>query len=141
MQNIYNKLAKDKKVELNASDDLRNELERLQDISSLANYYAYERFDEIIEELDEIKLKMSVEVDNLAVNSEIQYPEELFRGLQEMMMPIELVADGLGVDPSELTPEFSEAMQFMDDYKSLYEDYRSKYKEVVRESGFLPDFL
>ncbi len=141
MQNIYNKLAKNKKVELNASDDLRNELERLQDISSLANYYAYERFDEIIEELDEIKLKMSVEVDNLAVNSEIQYPEELFRGLQEMMMPIELVADGLGVDPSELTPEFSEAMQFMDDYKSLYEDYRSKYKEVVRESGFLPDFL
>lgn len=141
MQNIYNKLAKDKKVELNTSDDLRNELKRLQDISVLASYYAYERFDEIIEELEEIQLKMSIEVDNLAVNSEIDYPEEFFRDLQEMMMPIELVADSLGVDPSELTPEFSEAMQFMDDYKIVYEDYKSKYKEVVRESGFLPDFL
>ena len=141
MQNIYNKLAKNKKVKLNAIDDIRTELERLQDISGLASYYAYDRFDEIIVELDEFKTNISVEVDNLAVNSEINYPEELFRDLEEIMNPIKNYAELMGIDASEIAPEYAEAMQFMDDYRSIYDDFVSKYKEVVRDSGFLPDFL
>jgi|9_EtaG_2_1085328.scaffolds.fasta_scaffold03076_2 hypothetical protein len=141
MQKILDKLAKDKRsVNLNTADEIRSEMERISDDLGLASYYAYERFEEISDKVAEFKSEISIEVDNQIVNSEVTYPEDKLQGLKEMLMPVEHVAESLGVNPNELMPEFDEALELMKQYEEVYNDYRDAYNTLVRESGFLAQF-
>jgi DNA repair ATPase RecN len=112
-----------------------------EEISELASYYANERFDELLDEIYEFRSKLSEEVDNLAVNSSVSMLEEEGENLIKLLDKLETGAEDLGVDPSELLDEYVDIRERAEEAKYLYESFKDKYLEVVRDSGTLATFL
>ena len=107
----------------------------------MASYYANERFDELLDEIYEFRSKLSEEVDNLAVNSSVSMLEEEGENLIQLLDKLETGAEDLGVDPSELLDEYVDIRERAEEAKYLYESFKDKYLEVVRDSGTLATFL
>jgi len=147
MQIVFNKLFKNnkpkkvglKKVEL--SSDFHKEMEYVQDALSLGSYYAYERFEELEEKISDFQYDISVEVDNQIVNSEVSYPSDKVQGLQNELDKIVNFANEMGISPSDLMPEYDEAIQLITDYENMYKDYKDAYLKVVDTAGFLATFM
>lgn len=164
MQNIFNNIAqinkgknepkrkfrrtpkkanlKSRKVKLGVADDLDSALDKIEEVMSTASYYAYERWDEIMDELSEFQSKISVEVDNQVVNSNVSHPDDMYSGYgaDEFIRQLETSAEELGIDPNSIE-SYKRAMDLFVQYDEVYREYKKKYLEVVSESGFLAKFL
>ena len=53
----------------------------------------------------------------------------------ELLVKLETGAEDLGVDPSELLGNYDEIKRMAEGAQDLYDEYVSKYKEVVKESS------
>ena len=135
------KLSKTRKLKLSVVEDIQDAWSSFEEISSLASYYANERFDELLDEIYEFRSKLSEEVDNLAVNSSVSMLEEEGENLIQLLDKLETGAEDLGVDPSELLDEYVDIRERAEEAKYLYESFKDKYLEVVRDSGTLATFL
>ena len=154
LQTAFNKLQRQtkdvnlNKTQLSAVQTALTEMDAFRDAEIEGSYFAYERGDEILDEIYEFQNKISMEVDNLVVNGMITSLKDTAETLLEALMQIEDAAQELGIEPDEILDVPSEfdgfdglkgrAIQAAD---STYEDARSKYQEIRRqmESG-LADF-
>lgn len=135
------KLSKTRKLKLSVVDDIESEVNSLEEAYSEASYYAYERWDEIIERIDEYRTEIGNEVDNVAVNGSGRYLEEAGENMLKLLEKLETGAEDLGVDPSELLDNYEEIKQMAESAQETYDEFKSKYQEVVDYSGFLATFL
>ena len=169
MQNIYNKLAKYSKIQakpktplskckydfskkrtklkkrgvkLSLMDEIQSTYDWVEQISSTASYYAYERFEELTDKFYDFRNEVSLEVDNLTVNSGVSGLEENAEYLQNELAEVENVAEMLGVPPSEIYDNYDEAKQLADNASELWTDVKRewfKYYEVTNQ-GVVGDF-
>jgi len=135
------KLSKTRRVNMSVVEDIQDAWSNFEELSSLASYYADERFDELIDEIYEFRSKLSEEVDNLVVNTSVSMLEEEGENLIKLLDKLESAAADLDTDPSELLDEYVDIREAAEEAKYLYESFKDKYLEVVRDSGTLATFL
>ena len=135
------KLSKTRRVNMSVVEDIQDAWSNFEELSSLASYYANERFDELIDEIYEFRSKLSEEVDNLVVNTSVSMLEEEGENLIKLLDKLESAAADLDTDPSELLDEYVDIREAAEEAKYLYESFKDKYLEVVRDSGTLATFL
>jgi len=135
------KLSKTRKLKLSVVDEIESNADWLRDATSEASYYAYERWDEILDRINEYRSEIGNEVDNVAVNSAARMLDEAGANMLELLATLEKGAEDLGVDPSELLDDYDEIKANAEGAQDLYDEFKSKYKEVVEFSGFLNTFL
>ena len=135
------KLSKTRRVNMSVVEDIQDAWSNFEELSSLASYYADERFDELIDEIYEFRSKLSEEVDNLVVNTSVSMLEEEGENLIKLLDKLESAAADLDTDPSELLDDYVDIREAAEEAKYLYESFKDKYLEVVRDSGTLATFL
>lgn len=135
------KLSKTRRMKMSVVEDIQDAWSNFEEISSLASYYANERFDELLDEIYEFRSKLSEEVDNLVVNTSVSMLEEEGENLIKLLDKLESAAADLDTDPSELLDEYVDIREAAEEAKYLYESFKDKYLEVVRDSGTLATFL
>jgi len=135
------KLSKARRVNMSVVEDIQDAWSNFEELSSLASYYTNERFDELIDEIYEFRSKLSEEVDNLVVNTSVSMLEEEGENLIKLLDKLESAAADLDTDPSELLNEYVDIREAAEEAKYLYESFKDKYLEVVRDSGTLATFL
>ena len=167
-QNIYNKLAKFRKaqdkpkralskckynfskkrinlkkrnVKLSLIDELTQEYEYVEEAVSIASYYGYERLEELTDKYYDFQSEIGIEVDNMAINSSVRYVEEGTEKLLEMLSKVENLATELGTEPSELYDNYDEVKQLANNAMEVYSDFKDAYKEFIRETGLVKDFI
>ena len=134
---------KPKKVELGIVDDLREGEDKLEELVSLASYYAYDRFEELENEYWDKTSFLSEEVDNLIINSEVAYLEELYQELEVKLQTLEDSANELGMSPNELYENYDELKTNVNDAGQIYSEFVDRYKELVNDinnMGGIADF-
>ena len=129
------KLSKTRKLKLSVVDEIESNADWLRDATSDASYYANERFDEILDEIADFQTNLSMEVDNVVINGQARSLEEAGSTMLELLATLEKGAEDLGVDPSELLGDYDEIKANAEGAQDLYDEYVSKYKEVVKESS------
>jgi len=129
------KLSKARKLKLSVVDDIESEVNSLEQAYSEASYLAYERFDEILDEISEFQTNLSIEVDNAVVNGNATYLEEAGENMLKLIEKLETGAEDLGVDPSELLYNYEDIKRMAEGATEVYSDFVQKYKEVVKESS------
>lgn len=150
MQNIYNKLAKNKKVKLNKKQvklslmqSIQTEADAFLDNESTANYYAYERLDELADEWMDAVAPIREEVHNLMINySPSASLEATSESLASYLSELRKQVDELGVDASEVEIDTQDGTFTLDELEQrvanasdLNLDFRSKYMEYVSYTG------
>ena len=129
------KLSKARKLKLSVVDDIESEVNSLEQAYSEASYLAYERFDEILDEISEFQTNLSIEVDNAVINGNSTYLEEAGENMLKLIEKLETGAEDLGVDPSELLYNYEDIKRMAEGATEVYSDFVQKYKEVVKESS------
>jgi len=129
------KLSKTRKLKLSVVAELEGNYDYFEEVYNEASYLAYERFDEILDEIADFQAKLSIEVDNAIINGSAKYLEEEAEAMLERLDKLETGASDLGVDPSDLFDNYQEVKRMVESATSLYVDFVEKYKEVVRESS------
>ena len=135
------KLSKTRKLKLSVVDEIESNADWLRDATSEASYYAYERWDEILDRIQEYRDEIGGEVDEVAINGAARMLDEAGSTMLELLATLEKGAEDLGVDPSELLDDYDEIKENAEGAQDLYDEFKSKYKEVVEFSGFLGTFL
>lgn len=135
------KLSKTRKLKLSVVDEIESNVNWLESAYSEASYYAYERWDEVLDRIQEYRDEIGQEVDNVAINGEARSLDEAGSNMLELLATLEKGAEDLGVDPSELLDNYEEIKDMAENAKDTYEAFVDKYKEVVEYSGFLATFL
>ena len=135
------KLSKTRKLKLSVVDEIESNVNWLENAHSEASYYANERWDEILDRIQEYRDEIGQEVDNVAINGEGRSLDEAGSTMLELLEKLETGAEDLGVDPSELLDNYMEIKEMAEEAQSTYELFVEKYKEVVEYSGFLGTFL
>tara|TARA_R110000772_G_scaffold57037_1_gene129472 strand:+ start:335 stop:850 length:516 start_codon:yes stop_codon:yes gene_type:complete len=132
---------KNHNVKLSLIDDIKSEYEYLEEMVGIASYYGYERLEEITDKYDDFRTEVSIEVDNMAVNSGVSYVPEGIENLINLVGPLEVAAEALGISPNELYDGFDDAVQLINSGKETYSEFIDVYKEFVRTTGLVNDFL
>lgn len=135
------KLSKTRKLKLSVVDEIESNVNWLEGAYSEASYYANERWDEILDRIQEYRDEIGMEVDNVAVNGEGRSLDEAGSTMLELLATLEKGAEDLGVDPAELLDNYEEIKDMAENAQETYEAFVEKYKEVVEYSGFLATFL
>lgn len=129
------KLSKTRKLKLSVVDEIESNAEYLEEVYNEASYLAYERFDEILDEISDFQSNLSIEVDNAIINGSAKYLEEEGEKMLELLDKLESAAEELGADPSELLNNYEDIKRMALGSTELYVDFVEKYKEVVKESS------
>ena len=129
------KLSKVRKLKLSVVDEIESNVEWLENSHSEASYLAYERFDEILDEISEFQTNLSMEVDNAVINGEARSLEEAGENMLKLIEKLETGAEDLGVDPSELLDNYEDIKRMAEGATEVYVDFVQKYREVVKESS------
>lgn len=129
------KLSKTRKLKLSVVDEIESNAEFLEEVYNEASYLAYERFDEILDEISEFQSNLSIEVDNAIINGSAKYLEEEGEKMLELLDKLEAAAEELGADPSELLNNYEDIKRMALGSTELYVDFVEKYREVVKESS------
>lgn len=77
----------------------------------------------------------------MAINSSVRYVEEGTEKLLEMLSKVENLATELGTEPSELYDNYDEVKQLANNAMEVYSDFKDAYKEFIRETGLVKDFI
>jgi hypothetical protein len=149
MQNILNKLAKNKKVDvkLSAVSEIESKLEWWEERYSLASYYAYERFSELTDMFEEMQQKF-YEVDELAINTGVAYLDDDAKEILSEVDALESSLADLGLNLDEVefdTPNgtltLSELKSELQNSIDVHANMLNEYREFVRYVGFLNEHM
>ena len=126
---------KNHNVKLSLIDDLKSNYDWLEQISSIASYYAYERLDELLDKYYEYQNEIAIEVDNMAINSGVSGLEDNANYTQGLLTEIEKVAEMLGQSPSDVYEDYDEAKELVNNASNLWGELKSEYKTFVDETS------
>jgi len=121
-------------------EELESDADYFDEQLSTASYYAYEQFDVLLDQIAEFQSNLSMEVDNLMVNSGVSSIVSMAEEKLVLLEKLETSANDLGIDASELYPDYETLKSNVMSAKETMDAFYSKYDEVVKESGFLTDF-
>lgn len=131
---------KNHNVKLSLIDEINEEYEYVNEAVGIASYYGYERLEELEDKYLDLQTEISIEVDNMAVNSSVSYVEEGVEKLSELLLKVVKIADDLGVSPREIYPEYEEKYELATGGMAIYNEFVDRYKEFTRLVG-LTEFL
>ena len=122
------------KVALSIIDDIEQEADRFEAAESEASYLAYEYGDEIIDAYDDFRMKYNI--DDFIINGATRDLEEVADIMKGNLDKIQIAAEEIGINPSELLYNYDDLRQRVDNAKALNTDAKSKYFEVTDYAGF-----
>lgn len=131
---VFSKIAKGmpkKQVKLSIVDDIEQLYDSLRNAYDLASYYESERFDDLQNKWFDATNDIRLEIDELAINSEVRGLEEDGENMQGFIADLENKANDLGVDPAELIRDYDEIVFMVDNYQALYDSFVGKYRETI----------
>jgi hypothetical protein len=120
-------------VKLSALSDIEDNLDRFDYAESDASYLAYELGDETIDAYDEFRMKYSL--DDFVVNGNVRDLEEVAEIMRNALNDLEVKSEELGIDPSDVYPDYEDLKQRVDNADQLETDAREKYREVTDYTG------
>jgi hypothetical protein len=132
MKRNFSKQGRD--VKLSLVDDAQSAFSDVEGAYSVTSYFAYEA----LEELDDKMTDIYMQVDDYIINSEMSYLPEASERLAEILDKIESSASDLGIDPSEIYPDFEDAREMTESSASVIDDLKREWdsSRVSRASNF-----
>ena len=124
---------KQEAVKLSALSDIEDNLDRFDYAESDASYLAYELGDETINAYDEFRMEYSL--DNFVVNGFVRDLEEVAEIMRNALNDLKVKSEELGIDPSDVYPDYEDLKQRVDNAEALEKDAREKYREVTDYTG------
>ena len=123
-------------VKLSALSDIEDNLDRFEYAESDASWLAYEWGDMIIDEYEDFKSRNNL--DDFIVNGNLRDLNEVAEIMRNALQDLEVKSEELGIDPSDVYPDYEELKQRVDNADSLEQDALDKYRELVEYVGY-PD--
>lgn len=123
-------------VKLSALSDIEDNLDRFEYAESDASWLAYEWGDMIIDEYEDFKSRNNL--DDFIVNGNLRDLNEVAEIMRNALQDLEVKSEELGIDPSDVYPDYEELKQRVDNADSLEQDALDKYRELVDYVGY-PD--
>jgi hypothetical protein len=120
-------------VKLSALSDIEDNLDRFDYAESDASYLAYELGDETIDAYEEFRMKYNL--DDFVVNGNVRDLEEVAEIMRNALNDLEVKSEELGIDPSDVYPDYEDLKQRVDNADQLETDAREKYREVTDYTG------
>jgi hypothetical protein len=121
-------------VKLSALSDIEDNLDNFEYAESDASWLAYEWGDMIMDEYSDFKLRNNL--DDFIVNGNLRYLNEVAEIMRNALNDLEVKSEELGIDPSDVYPDYEELKQRVDNADSLEQDALDKYREVQQFAGF-----
>ncbi len=130
---VFAVLSTKRKIDLSLVDDIENEIDSFEEAESDASYLAYEFGDEIIDAYDDFQRKYNL--DNYIVNGTVTSLEDYAADLKVKLDKLQAASDELGINPNDIYPEYDFYRDRVEDASNLYNEAKSKYREVVEYTG------
>lgn len=121
-------------VKLSALSDIEDNLDRFDYAESDASWLAYEWGDMIMDEYNDFKMRNNL--DDFVVNGNVRDLEEVAEIMRNALNDLEVKSEELGIDPSDVYPDYEELKQRVDNADSLEQDAKEKYREVQQYAGY-----
>lgn len=121
-------------VKLSALSEIEDNLDRFEYAESDASWLAYEWGDMIMDEY--LDFKMRNNLDDFIVNGNLRDLNEVAEIMRNALNDLEVKSEELGIDPSDVYPDYEELKQRVDNADSLEQDALDKYREVQEFAGF-----
>jgi hypothetical protein len=121
-------------VKLSALSDIEDNLDNFEYAESDASWLAYEWGDMIMDEYSDFKLRNNL--DDFIVNGNLRYLNEVAEIMRNALNDLEVKSEELGIDPSDVYPDYEELKQRVNNADSLEQDALDKYREVQQFAGF-----
>lgn len=121
-------------VKLSALSEIEDNLDRFEAAELGASYLAYEYGDQIIDAYD--NFRQSYPLDDYIINGATRDLEEVTENMQNALNELEAKSEELGIDPSDVYPDFYELKDRVDSADVLNQDAKEKYYEVISYAGF-----
>lgn len=140
LKTIFSKIAKDKtnlknhKIDLSLVDDIDSEFSWLEQSYSEASY-GIEFMREWEDKIMEFNTELSIAVDNYVVNGAAYSFEEAYTNMRTKIEELEIKAEELGINPSELIRNYEEIKDILNNAESVDSEFKSAYKEVLRQAN------
>jgi hypothetical protein len=131
---VFSRIAKGmpkKQVKLSVIDDIEQLYESLRNSYDLASYYESDRFDDLQNKWFDATNDIRLEIDELAINSEVRGLEEDGENMQGFIADLQEKALDLGVNPADLLEGYDEILFMVDNYQALYDSFVGKYRETI----------
>ena len=123
-----------KAVELSVIDDIEQNIDRFDQAESEASYLAYEYGDEIMDAFSEVRDRYNL--DDYIINGATRDLEEVSEILAQALAELEVKAEELGIEPSDILSNFDDLKSRVDNAESLNKDAFDKYQEARQYAGF-----
>ena len=121
-------------VKLSALSDIEDNLDRFDYAESDASWLAYEWGDMIMDEYNDFKMRNNL--DDFVVNGNVRDLEEVAEIMRNALNDLEVKSEELGIDPSDVYPDYENLKQRVDNADVLFDDAKRKYYEVQPYVGF-----
>ena len=136
---VFNRLKKNrtelsKKVDLSLVDDIDNEFNWLEQSYSEASYGA-DFMREWLDKIIDFNTELSIAVDNYVVNGAAYSFEEAYTDMRTKIEELEVKAEELGVNPSELIRDYEEIKNILSNAEAVDSEFKSAYIDVLREAN------
>lgn len=133
---IVDKLKPAKKaVELSVVDDIYELYDSFRNSYDDTSYYANERLEELQEKYFDAVNDIKLEIDEMAINGTPRFLEEEGENMQALVGNLENKANELGIDPADLIQGYDEIIFMVENYKEMYSDFISLYRETINITG------
>ncbi len=135
---VFSKIAKGmpkKQVKLSVVDDIYDLYDSFRNSYDDTSYYANERLEDLQIKYLEAVNDIVVEIDEMAINGTPRFLEEEGEKMQSLVGDLENKANDLGIDPSQLIQGYDEITFMLDNYKEMYSDFISLYRETINITG------
>ena len=112
-------------VKLSALSDIEDNLDRFESAESDASWLAYEWGDIIMDEYNDFKQRNNL--DDFVVNGNVRDLEEVADIMRKALNDLEVKSEELGIDPSDVYPDYEDLKQRVDNAEALEKDTKEKY--------------
>ncbi len=124
-----------KAVELSVVDDIYELYDSFRNSYDDTSYYANERLEELQEKYFDAVNDIKLEIDEMAINGTPRFLEEEGENMQALVGNLENKANELGIDPADLIQGYDEIIFMVENYKEMYSDFISLYRETINITG------
>lgn len=128
-------LSREQKVALSLVDDINDIYDSFRDSYGDTSYYANERLEELQENYFDAVNDIKLEIDEMAINGTPRFLEEEGEKMQALVGELENKAEELGIDPADLIQGYDEITFMVDNYKEMYSNFISLYRETINITG------
>ncbi len=125
------KLSKEQRTNLSLVSELEDRLDELQYAFDDASYYGYERLDDLLDQWFEATNPIKTEIDEMAINGNASNLPFIAEEVKNLLADFDTGMDRLGLDPTEVLPNYDDYRRYVDEADGVYKDFISKYRETI----------